>query len=359
MPADLVERELVDTQSARAESPEGGRRLPTMLIVDDEEQILKSLVRLFGKRFRVLTALGGAQAIELLKANQVAVIVSDQRMPGMTGAEFLAEAASLQPLASRILLSAYAEIEAVIQAVNVGRVFAYAAKPWRNAELEAVVSSALEHFEVQLDRLRLIDELRLANAQLERRVVERTGDLEQKTRELHEALEKLSAQARTDALTGAANRRMFDEVFDKEVRRAARLKFPLSAILLDLDHFKSINDSHGHTTGDAVLVEVARALASSVRAYDLVARYGGEEFVVLLPQADLQQAESVAERLRRVVGTTSTPGYAKRVTASLGVACLMPGEPPEQLLVHADQALYAAKQGGRDRVEAFGDRSTA
>jgi len=338
------------TRSAGTSLAEPAGQPPAMLVVDDEPQIQNALVRLFGQRFRVLTASRGQEGVELLHGDQFAVIVSDQRMPGMTGAEFLAVAASLQPLASRILMTAYSEIEAVVQAVNTGKVFSYVSKPWRNAELESVVASALEHHQVQSDRERLIGELQQANALLEQRVEERTRALEQTTRELKEALVKLSELALTDSLTGAANRRMLEEVLDREARRGARLNFPLSAILLDLDHFKDVNDSFGHATGDAVLVAVTRALSGSVRAYDLVARYGGEEFVVLLPQADLRQGVAVAERLRRALASTEVEGCPYAVTASFGVACLMPGESTKQLLPRADRALYLAKSTGRDRV---------
>lgn len=164
-------------------------------------------------------------------------------------------------------------------------------------------------------------------------------------------LQRLSV---TDGLTGLHNHRHFQERLREEFRRAQRYDDALSLILLDLDHFKNVNDTHGHAAGDGVLREVAAALSRCVRETDLVARYGGEEFAVLLPRTHLTGALTVAERVSRELRSLrlGLDTAALRVTASLGVSSFPHRSvlSPEQLLLTADEALYRAKSEGRDKV---------
>jgi len=165
-------------------------------------------------------------------------------------------------------------------------------------------------------------------------------------------LEALAALARRDPLTGLANRRAFEEALAREVARAARDGAPLAVIALDVDHFKRVNDAHGHAAGDAVLAEVAARAAQALRAGDLLARVGGEEFAALLPGASLEAAAEAAERVRaRIVALPIAAGGAfLAVTLSAGLAALAQGEDGAALLARADERLYAAKRAGRDRV---------
>jgi diguanylate cyclase (GGDEF)-like protein len=153
-------------------------------------------------------------------------------------------------------------------------------------------------------------------------------------------------QAVVDPLTGLLNRHAF---LQRAPELLARQRFgePISLILADLDHFKEVNDRHGHLVGDRVLQAVAECLRSSLRAFDQIYRYGGEELIVLLP-ASLEEAVQTAERLRQAVACARPAGLP--LTVSLGVACARPGETLEGLVARADQALYAAKAAGRDRV---------
>jgi two-component system cell cycle response regulator len=171
-----------------------------------------------------------------------------------------------------------------------------------------------------------------------------------RTKELREELvaqgARLESLLREDALTGLSNRRAVLTQLTGMVSAARRHGHPLSIAILDLDHFKRINDSHGHKVGDDVLVAAAHAMGTHLRAEDQLGRLGGEEFLVLLPDTDSAAAEHVAEKLRAEVAEAPTP---VPVTVSIGVAT-WDGEAPEDLLHRADEALYAAKDAGRDRV---------
>jgi len=179
--------------------------------------------------------------------------------------------------------------------------------------------------------------------------------LAQARQELAERNEQLLAQAfkmeelaTHDALTGVYNRRKFNELTAVELERVRRYGEPLSFVLLDIDHFKRVNDTLGHEAGDEVLVALAEVLRDAVRAVDSVARWGGEEFVALLPQVEEGGAVELAERLRLTVRERALAGG---VTVSCGVAQHRPPESADDLFARADRALYRAKEGGRDRVE--------
>ena len=165
-------------------------------------------------------------------------------------------------------------------------------------------------------------------------------------------LDEVERLATRDSLTGLANRRLFDESLHREVARAQRLDAPLSLLVLDVDHFKQVNDTYGHQTGDAVLREVAHALVANTKNFDVAARYGGDEFVVLLPGCSRDDAMRVAQRVR---GEIAHQVGEAPVTISAGVATVPDNAvDAERLMAAADAALYDAKRTGRDRVAASG-----
>ncbi|WP_229072571.1 diguanylate cyclase [Actinoplanes sp. DH11] len=166
----------------------------------------------------------------------------------------------------------------------------------------------------------------------------------------------------TDGLTGLRSRRYFEEALGNESARAARYQLPLSMLLLDIDHFKNVNDTYGHNGGDRVLVEVTHRLRELIRPGDVVARYGGEEFAVLLPATGPEQAHEIAERIRR--GVSAAPiavseSRLARVTVSVGLAGMPAAATTDELVLSADRALYASKNAGRNRVTSAADTQPA
>ncbi|MEO8517608.1 MAG: sensor domain-containing diguanylate cyclase [Dermatophilaceae bacterium] len=155
----------------------------------------------------------------------------------------------------------------------------------------------------------------------------------------------LEAQSRRDPLTGAANRRSWDEEIGRELARAGRTGDPLTVAIIDMDHFKAFNDANGHLAGDVLLKDFVTAIRAELRPSDVVARWGGEEFALALPDCDLQRAQDVASRLLKIVPNGQT--------ASIGLTQAGAGDTPRALIERADRAVYAAKDGGRNQVRAY------
>lgn len=211
-----------------------------------------------------------------------------------------------------------------------------------------------------LDLLRLLvaqAAISIENAQLyntlERRVEERTRELQLEIKERTRVQEELRVLATTDSLTGASNRRHFLELAEREFERTRRYPAPLSALMLDADHFKQVNDTWGHDVGDKVLKSLCRVIQSELRATELLGRMGGEEFAIALPSTPCEGAMVVAERLRLAVSQLTVPVGEAEVsfTVSIGVAQAGPEDNSfAAVLSRADRALYQAKEQGRNRV---------
>ena len=178
--------------------------------------------------------------------------------------------------------------------------------------------------------------------------------------ELQMSLELTRLESFTDELTGLTNRKRFDQTIELDMAEAVETDTPLCLLMLDIDHFKAFNDTHGHQTGDQVLRLVAHTLKTNVKGRDCAARYGGEEFAILLPQTKLAAAIIVADQIRVLVKNKelvkkSTGESLGRVTMSIGVSAYRPGETIPELIERADVCLYAAKAAGRDNVKAETD----
>ncbi|HNT53674.1 MAG TPA: diguanylate cyclase [Anaerolineaceae bacterium] len=174
-------------------------------------------------------------------------------------------------------------------------------------------------------------------------------ETEAANRRLQSALQQMETLASTDKLTGAFNRRKFDEIIGPELQRAQRYQTPLALIIFDADHYKQFNDRYGHHMGDAVLGKLAQIVMSVIRASDMLIRWGGDEFIILSPGIGLEQGGELADRLRQAISRHHFP-ISEAVTISLGVTAYRPGDTPDALVRRADDALYRAKAQGRNCV---------
>jgi diguanylate cyclase (GGDEF)-like protein len=193
---------------------------------------------------------------------------------------------------------------------------------------------------------------------MQRRIIqERTEDLKKALQEVEKARRTAEGLSQTDPLTGLFNRRYFFSTMEKELVRNLRNRHCIALIMLDLDHFKNINDTHGHRVGDMVLQEIAGKIRDTVRTTDTPCRYGGEEFAILLPETDYEAAVSIGLRLRQGIEAMDILFCEKSIsiTASIGVAALSEGDFVESdvLVEMADQALYEAKEAGRNQVRSW------
>ncbi len=222
-----------------------------------------------------------------------------------------------------------------------------------------VVSGELANGDGRIDIRSVLEKVIAATRTMEdhnRLLEDRLKDSAREIQSLKDDVESLRHEAMTDALTGVANRKLFDEEIRIGAAEALDMSQPMTLLMIDIDHFKSFNDTHGHQVGDQVLRFVARILKSCVRGEDLVARYGGEEFSILLPSTTLENGAKVGEHVRSQVSKKTVINRATgkslgTITVSVGAAEFQPGESVEHLIERADEALYSAKHNGRNRVE--------
>lgn len=216
-----------------------------------------------------------------------------------------------------------------------------------------IIGAHLDIHARKVAQLELIEQNRLlqaGNLTLEKRLRKKAEELERRNRELQEKVAQIEHISNTDALTRIANRKKFEEELIKEKSRADRYKHPLSMAIFDIDHFKQINDTYGHKTGDGVLEHLSAFVNQHIRDIDLFARWGGEEFVLIFPDISLEGAVGAANKLRQLISEQEMmPGLT--VTCSFGVTEYHPGDSIDQLFARIDNALYMAKNAGRNRVE--------
>ena len=332
----------------------------SILIVDDTLENLRLLSRMLTEHgYRVRAAKSGREALASIQTALPDLVLLDIKLPDLDGyavcTQLKAHAATRDvPV---LFLSALNETKDKLQGFAVGGVD-FITKPFQPEEVLARVQTNLKLRRLRTQFEHQADDLRLVNEQLQSEIAERkrTTELVQAAnRELELALTREQQLARTDLLTGVNNRLRFFEFAEHTFLVAARYQQPLSIIMLDIDHFKNVNDEFGHLAGDQMLVRVAQVAQAQLRSADIIARYGGEEFVVVLPMTTAPQTMSIAERIRTSVADVrvETEKGVARVTLSLGIAETLHApkdESVENVLHRADEALYVAKETGRNRV---------
>jgi diguanylate cyclase (GGDEF)-like protein len=300
----------------------GTRTHGRILIVDDSPVVRAAVAEhLRESGYEVEEAGNGVEALRLLEASEFDVVITDLRMPELDGFGVL-ETVKARGLSTEVIIltgTHAQDMGCAIKALRLGAHDFLTKPPSGPDEVVLTVDRAVEKKRLREANLRLLREL--------------------------------EALSRTDPLTGLLNRRVFDEALRREVARARRYEYPLSLTLLDLDHFKQVNDAHGHRAGDRVLEQFARLLTGFFRESDTVHRYGGEEFAVLLPHTPYGGALDAVRRVVAVAAETPVQiGRAElRVTVSAGVASLEQAV-ERDLVAEADAALYEAKRQGRNRA---------
>jgi diguanylate cyclase (GGDEF)-like protein len=302
--------------------------MATLLLIEDSAQQrgeIRAAVENSAAFDRILEASDGLQGLKLLLSEPVDVVLCDLELPGLDGEKLLrmrTAARGSECEVPFIFLSAVTDYDRRARLIRGGASDSIS-KPFHPGDLVA--------------RL----ELHLKLVRLQRELVSK-----------NRLLEQLST---TDPLTGLRNRRYLTEVLSVEFLRAKRYHTPLSVVMADIDHFKEVNDRHGHAAGDSVLEAVGGILKRRLRGSDHGGRYGGEEFLMVLANADADGAAVFAERLRQEVEATelgAESAWSISVTLSLGIATLCAEhQTPGDLVSHADEAMYRAKQAGRNRVE--------
>jgi len=297
-----------------------------ILIAEDDaisRRLLETILRKWG--YDVVVAYDGGQAWEeLQKEDAPRLAILDWMMPEMDGVEVCGKVRERTNSAYVyiLLLSAKSQREDLVKGMESGA-DDYITKPFDANELKVRLRAGRRILDLQT--------------------------------QLMSAQEALRDQAARDPLTGIWNRNAVFDIFRRELSRAQREGSPIAIVMLDIDHFKTLNDTHGHMAGDAVLREFTRRITASLRPYDAVGRYGGEEFLVILPGCDLEAGARHAERLRNLLSEEPFDTSEGRhiATCSLGVAATSSSQlnDTDALIRAADGALYRAKRNGRNRVE--------
>ncbi|MES0343854.1 MAG: diguanylate cyclase [Anaerolineales bacterium] len=300
------------------DTKKGSMQVGTILIAEDDPDYRQLLSRRASRMgLDVHQVANGQEAIDAVNEREFDALVLDLYMPEHTGLEVIDAARKIDPDIQALILTGSASVETAVEALRAG-VYDYLTKP-----LESMTS-----FELALSRA------------LERRY------LVKENKRLFEEIQRLAV---TDSLTGLYNRHKLQDNLDTEVERAKRYSRPLSIIMIDMDELKVINDTSGHAAGDEALKLVARSIQRSIRKVDLGTRFGGDEFVVLLPEADREEAAAVAKRIREAI--LAVEFESGKLSVSMGVVQWHSGFETSKDFVHAvDEAMYLAKRSDGERL---------
>lgn len=303
-----------------------------ILVVDDKETIRTPIAQLLeDDGYEVATATNGAEALALYEQERFPIVITDIYMPKMTGIDLLAAIKKIDEKTQVIVMTSYVSFDSAIATIRSGA-YDYLIKPFDNmAQVSNVVRRAAEKIKLEWKTDHLIEMLK------------------QKTEQLEKSNAHLQSLATRDNLTGLYNHRYFQESLTAELNRAQRYQRQFSLLFIDMDYFKTYNDTQGHLEGDRLLIDLSNLFLSSFRKTDIVCRYGGDEFAVILPEASRKKACKIAAKLHARV--SDHPFYGReamplgRVTISIGLATYPDHDTDaEGLLHHADRFMYEAKK---------------
>jgi diguanylate cyclase (GGDEF)-like protein len=311
-----------------------------VLVVDDEKTVRGFIVQLLADEgYETIEAASAEEALQLHRDDPFPLVVTDIYMGKMTGLDLVREVKTLDGNAMVVVMTSKASLETATMALRAGA-YDYLVKPFEDIEIVSAVRRAIDRHKLVADNRALMDHMK-RNAE-----------------ELKQLNAQLTDLANQDELTGLYNHRYFREALSKELSRSKRHSRVFSVVFIDVDHFKTYNDTHGHLAGDELLKSLAGILRQQSRESTVVVRYGGDEFMLLVPEADREGARRFAEKLRAIVeehpfrGRESQP--CGRLTVSMGVATFPEsGKAAADLIDSADKALYRSKHSGRNLVSAW------
>jgi len=332
---------------------------PLIMLVDDEVENINVLRQLLEAHFQIITGLNGAEAIDLIDnmvdPTKIQLIITDQRMPKVTGVEFLEKIVDRMPDTIRIILTGYSDTQVIIDAINKAKLYKFMTKPFDPVELSLTVKRGVEAYQMRQALVNYAENL-------ERLVEKRTEELNEKNEALNEALTSLEQLSLSDQLTGAHNRHFLNKFMPQELAKlkrdhATNINESIGLLMVDIDFFKNVNDTYGHDAGDKVLVQFTNILKQSCRESDWLVRWGGEEFVIIARGQSVEGLEQLAERIKcQVENNLFELGSQQTIncSCSIGITCF-----PflkkyfevltwQQTLNFADLALYLAKNNGRN-----------
>jgi diguanylate cyclase (GGDEF)-like protein len=321
-----------------------------ILVVDDDPGVCDVLATLLESEGCIVsTANSGEQALEVFSDRVIDLVFTDIQMDGISGIELISRISNLDDNIKTIMMTGYGSYDTVLKALQAGA-YDYLEKPLDDHNrIVSVVRKAYEHVLLARDNQDLLGRLKTSHAKL--------ASANSRLTTLNKQLQQLAI---TDGLTNLYNRRYIDMALQQEFERFDRYRDPFTVLLIDIDHFKTLNDQFGHNSGDLVLKQTAEILLNSARATDTVARFGGEEFILLLARTPTENAHIVAERVRSTIENHRFHGedQSLNVTVSIGLAGASETQPVStlnELMMRCDSALYRAKNAGRNQICAHGD----
>lgn len=331
----------------------GFMKTMNVLFVDDENFALHAIERFLAREpYSIFLAQNAQDALEILKNNSIDVIVSDMRMPGIDGLSLLVEVKKNYPDTIRLVLSGCIQTAQLLPCINRGEVYRFITKPFSPEELKSSIRDAV-HLAASRREENSVNET----------LLRKNNELARALKDKEKTEEHLRALSVVDELTGVYNRRQFAVALNHEFYQSERYGADFSFLMIDLDHFKTVNDTFGHAFGDFVLKTFSSRTNEIIRETDLFFRYGGEEFAVLMPNTSIDDAMQLGNRILEMcrLNPYEQGKHHHLCTVSMGLVSYTTLQPntPEVIVAEADRLLYIAKQNGRNQIVGLHSLSTS